>query len=258
MLAIGTVESWESYETVYIGFPIWYGCAPNVVNTSCKEYEYRIKGKQMDSVIVKRNELVSQRVIKMLQSRHHEAYYAADKDSALQIALSLIPEGCTVSWGGGRSLQEIGLTDAVRAGNYHLIDRDRAETREERKKAEHQALSADVFLMGTNAITEDGQLVNLDGIGNRVAALCYGPESVIVIAGINKLAPDLEAAVSRVRHTAAPINAQRFPGNTPCRQYGVCGDCHNDDSICSQLVVTRNSMVPGRIKVILVGEPLGF
>ncbi len=212
----------------------------------------------MDSIILKRNELVSQRVIKMLQSRHHEAYYTADKNSALKLALSLIPEGSTVSWGGGKSLQEIGLTDAVRAGNYHVIDRDRATTAEERKIAEHQALSADVFLMGTNAITEDGQLVNLDGIGNRVAALCYGPDSVIVIAGSNKLAPDLETAVSRVRHTAAPINAQRFPGNTPCRQTGVCGDCHNVDCICSQLVITRNSMVPGRIKVILVGEPLGF
>ena len=212
----------------------------------------------MDDVIAKRNEIVSQRVIKMLQSRHHDAYYAEDKNSALQLALSLIPEGSTVSWGGGKSLQEIGLTDAVRAGNYHVIDRDRAATAEERKIAEHQALSADIFLMGTNAITEDGQLVNLDGIGNRVAALCYGPESVIVIAGMNKLAHDLEAAVSRVRYTAAPINAQRFPGNTPCRQQGICGNCHNDDCICSQLVVTRNSMVPGRIKVILVGEPLGF
>lgn len=212
----------------------------------------------MDSAIVMRNEIVSQRVIKKLQARHHEAYYAPNKESALQIALSLIAEGSTISWGGGRSLQEIGLTDAVRDGNYQVIDRDRAATAEERRIAEHQALSADVFLMGTNAVTEDGQLVNLDGIGNRVAALCYGPESVIVIAGMNKLAPDLETAVSRVRHTAAPINAQRFPGNTPCRQQGVCGDCHNDDCICSQLVVTRNSMVPGRIKVILVGESLGF
>ena len=212
----------------------------------------------MDSGTVKRNELVSQRVIKTLQSRHHEAYYAADKDAALQLALSLIPEGSTIGWGGGKSIQEIGLKDAVRAGNYRVIDRDKAATAEERKAAEHQALCADVFLMGTNAITEDGQLVNLDGIGNRVAALCYGPESVIVIAGINKLTPDLEAAVSRVRHTAAPINAQRFPGKAPCRQLGVCGDCHNDDCICSQLVITRNSMVPGRIKVILVGEALGF
>lgn len=202
--------------------------------------------------------MISRRVIKMLQSRHHEAYYAADKDSALRLALSLIPEGSTISWGGGKSLQEIGLTEAVRAGNYQVIDRDLAKTAEERKTAERQALCADVFLMGTNAITEDGQLVNLDGIGNRVAALCYGPDSVIVIAGINKLTPDLKAAVSRVRHTAAPINAQRFPGKTPCRQQGVCGDCHNDDCICSQLVITRNSMEPGRIKVILVGEPLGF
>lgn len=212
----------------------------------------------MDSVIIKRNELVAHRVIKMLQARHHEAYYAADKDAALRLALSLIPEGSVIGWGGGRSIQEIGLKDAVRVGNFYVIDRDKAKTAEERKTVEHQALSADVFLMGTNAITEDGQLVNMDGNGNRVAALCYGPESVIVIAGINKLAPDLETAISRVRHTAAPINAQRFPGKAPCRQFGACGDCHNDDCICSQLVITRNSMVTGRIKVILVGEALGF
>lgn len=212
----------------------------------------------MNQIIQKRNELVANRVIKMLQSRHHEAYYAPTKEEALQCALSLIPEGSRISWGGGSSIQEIGLKDAVRKGNYQVIDRDKAQTPEERKQAERQAFSADVFLMGTNALTEDGQLVNLDGMGNRVAALCYGPDSVIVIAGLNKLAPNLEAAISRVRHTAAPINAQRFPGQAPCRKFGICGDCHGDDCICSSLVITRNSMVPGRIKVILVGENLGF
>lgn len=212
----------------------------------------------MDNIIAKRNELVSQRVIKMLKGRHHDAYYAPTAKEALALALSLIPEGSTVAYGGGKSIDEIGLKAAVRTGNYKLIDRDFCATDAERKKAQRDAFSADFFLMGTNAITEDGQLVNMDGAGNRVAALSYGPDNVIVIAGINKLVPDLEAAVSRVRHTAAPTNAQRFPGVAPCRKFGICGDCHGDDCICSTLTVTRSSMFPGRVKVILVGEPLGY
>ena len=212
----------------------------------------------MSDVIAKRNALAAQRVIRMLQARHHEAYYALDRAEALKIALSLIPEGGTVGWGGSLSVEQIGLKDAVRAGNYRAIDRDRAATPEEKAALERQAFFADAYLMGTNALTEDGQLVNIDGRGNRVAALCYGPERVIVIAGINKLAADLESAISRARHTAAPINAQRFPGKTPCCERGICGDCHADDCICSQIVITRGSMTPGRIKVILVGEALGF
>ena len=155
----------------------------------------------MSDVIAKRNALAAQRVIRMLQARHHEAYYASDRAEALKIALSLIPEGGTVGWGGSLSVEQIGLKDAVRAGNYRAIDRDRAASPEEKAALERQAFFADAYLMGTNALTEDGQLVNIDGRGNRVAALCYGPERVIVIAGINKLTADLDAAVSRARRS---------------------------------------------------------
>lgn len=206
----------------------------------------------------KRNRLAAERVIQALNSRHMEGYFAASKEEARELALSLIPEGSKVGWGGSASVLEIGLKDEVCQGNYQVIDRDKAANKEEFEELERQCLLADVFLMGTNAITEDGQLVNMDGVGNRVAALCFGPRSVIVIAGMNKLVHSLEDGISRVRHVAAPINAFRFPGETPCRQTGICGDCRRDDCICSQLVVTRGCRPSGRIKVILVGENLGY
>lgn len=208
--------------------------------------------------VEKRNELVTDRVIKALESRHMEGYFAATKEEALKLAISLIPEGSLVGWGGSASVLEIGLKDRVCQGNYQVIDRDKAANKEEFVELERQSLLADVFLMGTNAITEDGQIVNMDGVGNRVAALCFGPRSVIVIAGMNKLVHSLEDGISRVRHIAAPINALRFPGETPCRQTGICGDCRKEDCICSQLVITRGCKPFGRIKVILVGENLGY
>lgn len=209
-------------------------------------------------VIAQRNRLAAQRVIQALKSRRMDGYYAENRAEALKIALSLIPEGSSVGWGGSTSITEIGLKDAIRQGNYRAVDREAAPTPEEFRRIEKQCFLADFYLMSTNAITEDGQLVNLDGKGNRVAALCYGPDQVLVIAGMNKLVRTLDDAISRTRNTAAPINAQRFTGDTPCRQLGTCGDCRKPDCICNQLVITRGSMIPGRVKVILVGESLGF
>jgi hypothetical protein len=173
-------------------------------------------------------------------------------------ALSLIPEGAKVGWGGATSARQIGLTDAIHAGPYSVIDRDLLPTPEEREQAARDCLSADVFITGANAISLDGQMVNIDGNGNRVAAIIYGPKSVLVIAGMNKVTTDLEAAVVRARTVAAPINAQRFPGQTPCRVNGVCGDCRSESCICNQIVITRNCRPAGRISFILVGEDLGF
>ena len=212
----------------------------------------------MNEFVEMRNSKAAQTVIKALEKRHMEGYYAATKEEACRIALSLIPEGSSVCWGGSISAQEIGLMDAVKNGNYVLLDRDAAATPEERQQIMRQGFSADVFLMGTNAISEDGQLVNIDGNGNRVAALVFGPKSVIVIAGMNKLTKTLEEAVGRARSIAAPMNAQRFQIETPCKHTGTCADCTSDDCICASMVITRKSMHHGRIKVILVGESLGF
>ena len=189
-------------------------------------------------------------LVKNLQSRHFDAYYCADKEEALRKALELIPEGASVGWGGAMSAQQIGLLDAMNDGEYNAIDRDKAPNPEEREKAMRACLQADYFITGANAMSIDGQLVNIDGVGNRVAAIVYGPKYVVVIAGMNKVTDSLEAAVTRARTVAAPMNKQRFPLQTPCAVTGVCGNCKTE-GICNQLLITRNSKPIGRIKVIL-------
>ena len=197
-------------------------------------------------------------LVKNLRSRHYDAYFCETKADALAKALELIPKGATVGWGGAMSAKQIGLLDAVNAGDYNAIDRDKTTTPEERKKAMKSCLLADVFITGANALSLDGQMVNIDGVGNRVAAIVYGPESILVIAGMNKVMDTLEAAVIRARTIAAPMNKQRFPHQTPCEITGTCGDCKSEGCICNQILITRNSKPAGRIKVILVGEDLGL
>lgn len=197
-------------------------------------------------------------LIKNLKSRHFDAYYCPDKYSALQKALELIPEGSSVGWGGAMSAQQIGLIDTLNHGNYQTIDRMATNTAEEKLEAERKCLFSDVFLTGANALSLDGHMVNIDGYGNRVAAIIYGPKSVIVIAGMNKVCETLDDAIHRARTVAAPANQQRFLRNTPCTVTGACGDCKSEDCICNQIVVTRHCRPNGRIKFILVGEELGL
>ena len=207
----------------------------------------------------KRNALYRPTVVKALENRGFEAYYCATKEEALEKAVSVIPKNNSVGWGGSMSINEIGLVDRLRKDGYTLIDRDLAKSPEERMDIMRQTLNSDTFIMGTNALTESGELLNVDGTGNRVAALTFGPRSVVIIAGINKVVRDMDAAVARVRTIAAPINAARFPGlKTPCALTGKCGECTGDDCICVDWVVTRKCNPKGRIKVILVGEELGF
>lgn len=209
---------------------------------------------------VKKNfyEKRAQILVKNLQSRHFDACYCADKEAALKKALELIPEGVSVGWGGAYSAQQIGLMEAVKEGNYTVYDRDLCTTLEERVKMMKKCLTADVFLTGANAISLDGQMVNIDGNGNRVAAIVYGPDSIIVIAGMNKVVDTLEDAVQRARTIAAPMNQQRFPNKTPCKETGSCADCRSPECICNQILITRNCRPAGRIKFILVGEELGL
>lgn len=204
-----------------------------------------------------RNEKLGIKVVKALEGRHFEAYYCETKEEALQKALSLIPEGSLVSWGGTVTAAQIGLTEALHGGKYELIDRDAAPP-EERQERMRQALLSDYFISGANAISEDGEIVNVDGNGNRVAAIAYGPKHVVVVAGMNKVVKTLNGAVERARTVAAPINKQRFGGTTPCIRTGSCGNCKAEDCICCQVLVTRVCRPAGRIKVILVGEELGF
>ena len=206
----------------------------------------------------KRNALLGKRLIENFNKRNMEAYYCVTKEEALAKALELIPESDVVSWGGSESLNEIGLIDAVKKTNK-VIDRATAASMEEKQELMRQALLCDTYLMSSNAVSQDGQLVNIDGNGNRCAALIYGPKKVVMVVGMNKVAADLDAAMSRARNTAAPANVQHFPGlKTPCSVTGVCANCMSQETICCQFVITRYSRFPNRIKIILVGESLGL
>ena len=200
----------------------------------------------------------AQVLIKNLQSRHFDAYYCETKEEALNKALSLIPAGSSVGWGGALSAQQIGLLDAVNAGNFVALDRDKAANPQEREEIMRKCLLAETFITGANAISLDGQMVNIDGNGNRVAAIVYGPDTVIVIAGMNKVVDTLDAAMTRARTIAAPMNSQRFTVQIPCQVTGSCADCKSPDCICNQILITRHCRPAGRIKFIIVGEDLGL
>ncbi len=202
--------------------------------------------------------LQAELIIKGLKKRQMEGYYAATKEEAVSIALSLMPEGSSVGWGGSVTLTECGLMDALKTAPLQVIDRAQAVTPEEKDQMNARLITADTFLMSTNAITMDGELFNIDGHGSRLAFLIYGPKQVLVLCGMNKVVSSLEAAQERARLNACPPNCIRLNKKTPCAVTGRCGDCYGSDCICSQFVTTRRSSIPGRIKVILIGESLGF
>ena len=209
----------------------------------------------MDENIIKRNELLAQKVIKGLESRNMTGYYAETKEDALKKALELIPEGASVTMGGAMSAHEIGLVEAVKNGNYNFIDRDKYE---DKRAAMLDGYDADVFLSSANAMTDDGVLINIDGNSNRVSMIAQGPKKVIFIVGMNKVCSDVDAAMKRARNVAAPTNAQRFGLTTPCSKLGSCMNCKSPDTICCQILITRYSRHAGRIHVILVNDNLGF
>jgi L-lactate utilization protein LutB len=212
----------------------------------------------MESMHTKRNELFAEKVIKALEVRNHEAYYAASAEAALAKALELIPEGSSVGWGGSMTTEAIGLNEAVRKGNYNALDRDAATSLEERAAIVRSHNTADFFLTSSNALTEDGIMVNIDGTGNRVSCLSFGPENIIMVISMNKIVKTLDDAMNRAKYTAAPINAQRFDINTPCKVTGACADCKSPNRICCSTLITSYSPVKGRFKVILVNDELGY
>jgi len=200
----------------------------------------------------------AENLIKNFEKRNIEACFVKNAEAARKKVLELIEKDSTVSWGGSKTLVEINIFKTLKTGKYKLLDRAAAENSEEVDEIYHKALSADYYLMSSNAITQSGKLVNVDGNGNRLAALIYGPKNVIIVAGMNKVTVDQESALKRVRNQAAPANAIRLDQKTPCAKIGYCSSCQIDDTICCQTVITRRSRHNGRIKVILVGEELGF
>lgn len=209
-------------------------------------------------VIKVRNQKLAEEVAKNLRTRHFEAYVANSVDEARDIALGLIPKDHVVGWGGSVSVDQIGIKGALKSRGTPVIDRSVAKDRAEGVKMMKACLTCGTFLMSANAVSADGVLVNIDGNGNRVAPLIYGPDSVVVVVGTNKIAPDIESALKRARNVAAPVNAQRFDVKTPCKVNGSCANCKSPDSICCNVNFTRICRPKGRIKVIIVTEELGF
>ncbi len=213
----------------------------------------------MDTATKKYYDLIGKHTAEALKKHHFDAVYCFSRQEVYDHLLTWIPADHTVSWGGSQTLQELGVPAFLREHGIATIDRETASTPEERQEMMRQALLCDTFLMSSNAISEDGQLFNIDGIGNRVAALIYGPKSVIVVAGMNKVVRSIEDAERRARNLAAPMNMQRFSDDSkPCYTSGLCGNCFTPNCGCAQMVTTRVCRPGGRIKVILVGEELGF
>jgi hypothetical protein len=205
--------------------------------------------------------LQAEQVIKNLKKRGIDGVYCENSAQAVQEICRMIPVGSLVAMGGSETIIEAGLVDALRHLDIRLLDRYKdGVSKEEVTEMRRQGMLADIFICSSNAITSDGKLVNMDGTGNRVAAMIFGPAKVIVITGMNKVAANLEAAIARVKNTAAPANSLRVGVETPCSKTGFCQDphCHPPRRICCQLVVTEASMTPGRMTVFLVGDNLGY
>jgi hypothetical protein len=206
------------------------------------------------------NEKVAKDIIGHLQKRRMEASYAATGDRAREEILAMIPKGSTVFRCGSMTAAGMGLWEAIaKLPGVKLIDPYRPEfSREEGLEQRRRGMTADIMMASVNAITLDGKLVNLDGMGNRVAAMAFGPKKVILVVGMNKVAPDLDSAVARVKHYAAPVNAIRLGIPTPCVETGLCSDCKSPQRICNIWTIIEGHMVKDRIHVKLVGENLGY
>lgn len=216
-----------------------------------------MNSKQMNPIEI-RNAKAADKVIKNLARRNINACYCPTAEEAVEKLLSLIPEGSSVTWGGSMSIRDIGIPAALdSSGKYVVYDRDKAPDRAAATEIYLKAFTCDFYLSSVNAITEDGVILNIDGTGNRVAAITFGPRNVIFIVGMNKLCQNLDAALARARSLAAPVNTARFDISTPCKQDGVCHNCLSPDCICNYIHYLRHSP-KGKHQVILVGESLGY
>lgn len=205
-----------------------------------------------------RDEKLAQRMIKNLEQRHYDAYFCKTAEDIRNQVKELIPEGSTISWGGSMTIRDSGVTKILKAGNYEVFDRDDVSTQEDKMRIYRKAFECDYYLASVNAISEDGVIINIDGNGNRVAAITWGPEHVILIVSLNKVCQDVDAAIKRARSTAAPTNMARFDFKTPCQIDGTCHDCKSKDSICNYISIQRMSHPAKRHIVILTSEDLGY
>ena len=206
------------------------------------------------------NEKVAPKIIKNLEKRRMEGSYAPTAAQAKEEVIGMIAQGTTVFRCGSMSAGGMGLWEAIAAlPDVKLIDPYPPELApEEAMELRRRGMSADIMISSSNAITLDGKLINLDGMGNRVAAMAFGPKKVILLVGMNKVAPDLESAMARVKHRAAPINNIRYGLKNPCVETGLCSDCKTPQRICNMWSIIEGHMIQNRIHVKLIGEDLGY
>jgi len=199
------------------------------------------------------------RTMDNLEKNNMEAFYAEDASKVIEIVNTLVKDGETVSVGGSMTLFETGIIDYLKSGRFNYLDRYEAGISPEGvKEVFRKAFSADTYFTSSNAVTEDGALYNVDGTCNRIAAMLYGPDKVIVIAGKNKIVHDADSAIERVRNIAAPANAVRLNRKTPCVSTGYCMDCSSPERICNSYALIGRQAAKGRIKVIIVGGDFGY
>ena len=205
------------------------------------------------------NDVFGEKVVKALAKNNFQAYYVANRAEAVSKVLSLIPAGATIGVGGSWTLKELAIPEQLEKLGHEVFDHNRPGlTMEQSVALRHKELSCDVFISSTNAITLDGQLVNTDGSGNRVAAMSFGPKKVIVVVGVNKIVSDLDAAMERIELYAAPINNKRLDRPNPCTVAGVCMDCQGASRICNITTILHKRPPMIDFHVVVVGEELGF
>jgi L-lactate utilization protein LutB len=198
------------------------------------------------------------KVLKALKDRRMNGYFVMNREEAKQKVLSLIDQKSWISWGGSKTIEEIGVFDVLRNGNYRIIDRESVSNPTTRDFLMKNAYSVGTFISGTNAITEDGKIVNMDGRGNRINAINYGPDKVIIVVGKNKIVKNLDAALVRIANTASTQNTKRLNRKTPCVDKDKCMDCRSTERICNIISIVQFQNDPNRIHVIIVDEDLGY
>ncbi|OGP62573.1 MAG: hypothetical protein A2170_09080 [Deltaproteobacteria bacterium RBG_13_53_10] len=196
--------------------------------------------------------------LKAIHQNNMEGIYAKDREEALNEILKRIPPNATVSHGGSHTLQEVGINEILMKGEYHYLRREIATNEEQEHDIQIKGFSSDVYLTSVNAITTAGELIALDGFGNRVACLLFGPRKVLVVAGKNKIVDTLDDGIRRIKEYVAPIHAKRRGWDLPCTKTGTCVDCRDPRRICNKLAVLQYERNRGRTTVILVGEDLGI
>lgn len=213
----------------------------------------------MDKNVEWLNEKRIEKTIKALENNKINGYFVKNENELIKTIEKIVAKDATVSCGGSMTLFETGIIDYLRKGRYNFLDRyEEGLSAEDIKNIYRKSFFADAYFASTNAITENGELYNVDGNGNRVAAMIYGPDKVIIIAGVNKIVKNEAEAVERVKCIAAPANAKRLNRDTPCSETGYCAYCSSPDRICSSYVTIRKQSQKGRIHVILLNKNLGY